>query len=137
MELNFDQALEQLTASMSGTDSPAPELDIKKPVLSFITPQLEEHLLNIAREALSNSMRHAHASRRWVRLSLTDGAIRLVIGDDGVGFIPRRRRRTGHGLSNMAARAKQILATFMLDSAPGHGTAITVDVPLKKGIVYE
>jgi len=136
-ELDFGQALRQLIASMSGTGQSAPELNIANPVLSFITPKLGEQLLNIVREALSNSTRHAHAPHRWVRLSLTDNAIRLVIGDNGVGFSAKRKRRAGHGLDNMAARAKQISATFTLESAPGKGTTVLVDVPLKKGTVYE
>lgn len=136
-DLDFRHALNQLITSMTGTDQPAPQLEIKSPVLSFVTPQLAEQLLNIAREALSNSMRHAQASLRWVQLSLIDNSVRLVIGDNGIGFLRTRRRRTGHGLSNMAARAKHISGTFTLQTAPKRGTIITVDVPLKKDVVYE
>jgi len=136
-ELDFGQALRRLIASMSGAGQSTPELDIINPVLSFITPKLGEHLLNIAREALSNSTRHAQASRRWVRLSLVDNAIHLVVGDNGVGFSAKRKRRLGQGLGNMAARAKQIAATFTLKSAPGEGTSLTVDIPLKKDNIYE
>ncbi len=136
-EVDFGLALNQLIISTTGTGDTAPELDIKSPVLSFITPQLAEQLLNIVREALSNSMRHAHASRRWVQLTLIDNSIRLVIGDNGLGFVQTRRRPTGHGLSNMAARAQRVCGTFTLQSTPSRGTIITVDVPLKKGAVYE
>ena len=136
-EPDFGQALRQLIASMAGTGQSTPELDLTNPVLSFITPKLGEQLLNIVREALSNSIRHARASHRWVRLSLADNAIHLIIGDNGVGFSTKRKRRAGHGLDNMAARAKQISATFTLESAPGKGTSVLVDVPLKKGNVYE
>ncbi len=136
-ELDFEQALRQLILSVSGAGQSTPELDLANPVLSFITPKLGEHLLNIVREALSNSMRHAQATQRWVRLSLVDNAIRLSISDDGIGFSTTRKRRTGHGLANMAARAKQISATFTLKSAPGKGTCILVTVPLKKGNIYE
>ncbi|OQW33141.1 MAG: hypothetical protein A4E19_07325 [Nitrospira sp. SG-bin1] len=136
-ELDFGQALRQLIASMSGAGQSAPELEIVNPVLSFITPKVGEQLLNIAREALSNSARHARASQRWVQLRLADNAIRLTIGDDGVGFSTKRKRRAGHGLGNMAARAQQISATFTLETAPGKGTSVLVDVPLKKGNVYE
>lgn len=134
---DFGQALRQLITSMSGADHSAPELVITNPVLSFITPKLGEQLLNIVREALSNSTRHAHASHRWVRLGLVDNAIHLIIGDDGVGFSIKRKRRAGHGLGNMAARAKQISAVFTLESAPGKGTTVLIQVPLKKGTVYE
>jgi signal transduction histidine kinase len=136
-ELDFGQTLRQLIASMSGAGQSKPELDITNPVLSFITPKLGDQLLNIVREALSNSIRHAHASHRWVRLSLADNAICLIIGDNGVGFSTKRKRRAGHGLGNMAARAKQISATFALETAPGKGTRVLVNVPLKKGNVYE
>lgn len=136
-ERDFGHALNQLIVSMTGTDQTIPQLEIKSPVLSFVTPQLAEQLLNIAREALSNSVRHARASHRWVQLSLIDNSIHLVIGDNGVGFLQTRRRRMGHGLSNMAARARHVSGTFTLQSAPKQGTIITVDVPLKKDIVYE
>jgi signal transduction histidine kinase len=68
---------------------------------------------------------------------LANSTIRLIIGDNGVGFSAKRNRRAGHGLSNMAARAKQISAAFTLESVPGKGTVVRVDVPLKKGLVYE
>lgn len=135
-ELDFGQALRQLIVSMTGTGQPAPDLDITTPVLSFITPKLGEQLLNIVREALSNSTRHACASRRWIRLSLADNMIRLIVGDNGIGFSSKRKRRAGHGLGNMVARAKQISAALTLESAPGKGTTVQVDVPLKKGNVY-
>jgi signal transduction histidine kinase len=135
-ESDFGQALRQLIASMSAAGQSAPELELTNPVLSFITPQLGEQLLNIVREALSNSSRHARASHRWVRLSLMDNAIHLIVGDNGVGFSTKRKRRDGHGLGNMAARAKQISAVFTLESTPGKGTSVLVDVPLKRGNVY-
>jgi len=137
MELDFGQALRQLLTSMSSASQTAPELEIANPVLSFITPTLGEQLLNIVREALSNSTRHAQASHRWIRLSLTENAIHLIIGDNGVGFSTVRKRRAGHGLRNMAARAKQISAIFTIKSAPGKGTRVMVDIPLKKEHIYE
>ena len=136
-ELDFGQALRQLITSMSSASQAPPELEITTPVLSFITPTLGEQLLNIVREALSNSTRHAQASHRWIRLSLTENAIHLIIGDNGVGFSTVRKRRAGHGLRNMAARAKQISAIFTLKSAPGEGTLVRVDIPLKKEHIYE
>lgn len=137
MELDFGQALRQLITSMSSASQAPPELEIATPVLSFITPTLGEQLLNIVREALSNSTRHAQASHRWIRLSLTENAIHLIIGDNGVGFSTVRKRRAGHGLRNMAARAKQISAIFTLKSAPGEGTRVMVDLPLKEEHIYE
>lgn len=136
-ELDFGQALQQLVTSMSSASQAPPELEIATPVLSFITPTLGEQLLNIVREALSNSTRHAQASHRWIRLSLAGNAIHLIIGDNGVGLSTARKCRAGHGLRNMAARAKQISAIFTLKSAPGEGTRVMVDIPLKREHIYE
>jgi PAS domain S-box-containing protein len=133
---DFGQALRQLIVSFSTAGEAAPELEIKESVLSRLTPAQGEQLLNIAREALSNSMRHAQAKHRWVRLSHTEGTIQLVICDDGVGFTARQRPSRGHGLANMVARAKKIRARFTLDSAPGRGTCITVNVPKEKGTIH-
>lgn len=129
--LDFGQALRHLTASFSPAGETAPELDIKDAVIAMITSEQGEQLLNIAREALSNSIRHARATHRWVRLSRVDGAIRMQICDDGIGFDPKTKRKPGHGLANMAARAKRIHARFSLDSKPRHGTCITIDLPLE------
>ncbi len=129
--LDFGQALRHLTASFSPAGETAPELDIKDTVIAMITSEQGEQLLNIAREALSNSIRHARATHRWVRLSRVDGAIRMQICDDGIGVDPKTKRKPGHGLANMAARAKRIHARFSLDSKPRHGTCITIDLPLE------
>lgn len=137
VQLDFGQSLQELIASTADTEGATAELDITSPVLSFITPQIGEQLLNIAREALSNSLRHARASRRWLHLSLAHNSIRLVIGDNGIGFSPSRKRRTGRGLANMEARAQHMIGSFTLESVPRGGTTITIDVPLKKDVLYE
>lgn len=130
-DMDFGQALRHLVASFSAAGQTAPELELKAHAVALITSEQREHLLNIAREALSNSMRHSGATHRRVRLSHTGDAVRLEICDDGVGFDPKQRRKHGHGLSHMAARAKRIRARFRVDSSPGSGTRITVDLPLE------
>lgn len=86
-------------------------------------------LANIAREALSNSLRHARARRVDIILRSERDAVCLEIADDGAGFDPNSATRQGVGLSSMSARAKEIGGMFGLDSAPGHGTRVTVRVP--------
>ena len=130
--LDFGQALRQLAISLSAHGQAAPTIDVHDAALSALTPFHEQQLLNIAREALSNSMRHAEATRRWVTLNRTENAIRLEIGDNGIGFTVRRTPRRGHGLANMAARAKTLRAQFSLKTAKGKGTRITVEIPEAK-----
>ncbi|MCS6896783.1 MAG: PAS domain S-box protein, partial [Nitrospira sp.] len=66
---DFGQALRQLVASFSAAGETAPDLDIQESLMNLITPEQGEHLLNIAREALSNSARHSGATHRSVRVS--------------------------------------------------------------------
>ncbi|MDP3090030.1 MAG: PAS domain S-box protein [Nitrospira sp.] len=127
--LDFTVALNQLAASCSSETRTAPELIIDPTALTVITPAIGEQLLSIAREALSNSVRHAGATHRAVSLTKTGRSIRLRVTDDGTGFDPGRKRRRGHGLANMAARARTIGAQFTLDSTPDRGTSVTIDVP--------
>lgn len=127
--LDFSVALNQLVASSLSETRTATELDLDPTALTVVTPAIGEQLLNIAREALSNSVRHASATRRSVSLTKADGSIRLRVTDNGKGFDPGHKRRRGHGLTNMAARARTIGAHFTLDSAPDRGTSITIDIP--------
>jgi len=89
-------------------------------------------LLHIAKEAMSNSLRHAHASGVTVSLRPAGTAIHLEIRDDGAGFDSSAVGSTGHGLRNMAARAEEIGAELQLISAPGRGCRILVTVPRRK-----
>jgi PAS domain S-box-containing protein len=95
-----------------------------------------KHILYIAREAISNSARHAAAHLCQVALVPLEEGLRVTIEDDGVGFTPRGAlQRTGRGFSNMEARARQIGVTLDIVSAPGRGTRITIDIPRRKNYV--
>lgn len=127
--MDLREALRQLVSAFSTTGHRPPELEIKEGVLDLITTEQAEQLLNIAREALSNSVRHAKATHRSVRLGpLGPAGMRMQICDDGIGFVPKLKRKQGHGLVNMAARAKKIGARLRLTSKPDHGTCVTVDL---------
>ncbi|KOV61664.1 sensor histidine kinase [Streptomyces sp. MMG1121] len=91
-------------------------------------------LLRIAQEALSNTSRHARATRVGVTLSFMGDEVTLDVRDDGTGFepaaVPPRTRTGGFGLDGMRARAERIAGTLTLESEPGHGTAVSARVPL-------
>jgi signal transduction histidine kinase len=93
-------------------------------------------LLRVAQEALSNASRHAGATRVGVTLSYLGDEVILDIRDDGVGFAPdavrtRPRTRTGgFGLDGMRARAERIAGSVVVESEPGHGSAVSARVPL-------
>ena len=95
---------------------------------SRLTSTQATHLLRIAKEAMSNSLRHAHAAGLTVSLHPAGPGARLEIRDDGVGFEPGTVGDTGHGLRNMTARAREIGAELQIISAPGQGCRILVTV---------
>jgi len=87
----------------------------------------------IAREALSNVARHAAATRATIQLTIRDDQLRLVVVDNGQGFVTGgRRARSQHGLSNMRDRAAALGGRVVVRSTPGTGTRIIVTLPIDR-----
>ncbi|KWT57282.1 hypothetical protein ADL21_35570 [Streptomyces albus subsp. albus] len=85
-------------------------------------------LYRAAQEGLTNARRHARASRVTVAVCLTECAARLVVSDDGRGFVPDGAA-TGFGLLGMRERVHLVGGSVDIDSGPGRGTRLTVTVP--------
>jgi signal transduction histidine kinase len=99
-----------------------------------LADDVASEMVAIAREALSNVARHAAATRARVELNLRGEKVRLVIADDGRGFVARgRRMRDHHGLSNIRDRASALGGRVRVRSEPGVGTRIIVEIPLDAG----
>lgn len=90
-------------------------------------------LFGIAREAVTNIVRHAGATRAELRLATAGGRAWLSIDDDGRGFAYRPSEVTGHGLEGMRERARLLGGTFEAAQSPLGGFRIAVSVPLVKG----
>jgi PAS domain S-box-containing protein len=88
-------------------------------------------VLAIAKEALSNSVRHSNATTRALSLSQDQRWIRLKIEDNGVGFTVSKRRSHGMGIKNMRTRARKLGAKLSIASARGKGTLITLIIPIE------
>ena len=82
------------------------------------------HVLQIAREALSNCARHAGASEAWVHLRQQGGEIELLVEDDGVGIQPGFDGRLHHGLNIMQERARSLGGQLSLTPREPHGTQV-------------
>jgi signal transduction histidine kinase len=82
----------------------------------------------IAADALGNIARHARARHAWVQLFADDGKVILEIADDGVGF-KFDPNVAGHGLHNMRERAFQVGGTLEIESAPGRGARVRLELP--------
>ncbi len=99
------------------------------------TPELdstvEVELYRIVQEALNNALRHAQADTVEVDVDARDGLVTIIVRDDGVGFDPGARaiRERRLGLTSMRERAERLGGTFRVESSPGAGTAVSVEVP--------
>ena len=114
--------------ALTSADGPTPfQFQVDPDAASLLTPTQATQLLHIAKEAMSNSLRHAHASRITVSLQTVNEGVLLEIADDGIGFAPDVP--TGQGLRNMATRAFEIGGHLQTISSPGHGCRILLVVP--------
>ncbi|MET8610608.1 MULTISPECIES: GAF domain-containing sensor histidine kinase [Streptomyces] len=91
----------------------------------------EEALLRVAQEALHNALRHARAEHVDVSVERRGGGAVLRVADDGDGFDPAAVGRAGRhlGLVSMRDRASGVGGTLTVESAPGKGTTIEMEVP--------
>ncbi|OUM98202.1 MAG: hypothetical protein BAA02_10535 [Paenibacillaceae bacterium ZCTH02-B3] len=94
---------------------------------------VENHLFRLLQEAMSNTFRHARASRMEIFLKRRGDAVQLLVQDNGVGFDPRAKRQTSYGLTNMEERVNELGGSLHIASAPGKGTRVDIRVPLVKG----
>ncbi|MGW6269014.1 sensor histidine kinase [Streptomyces sp. NPDC055060] len=137
-------ALERLSASASpGSDGARVDVQftVSGTPTELPTPY-EVALLRTAQSALANTVRHAGAGRAEITLSFMDTSVSLDVVDDGRGFdpasVPRGGGTGGHdggfGLPAMRARARSMGGTLSVESAPGHGTAVAVTLPLPTAV---
>ncbi|MGI6218203.1 MAG: GAF domain-containing sensor histidine kinase [Coriobacteriales bacterium] len=91
--------------------------------------RVRAQLTRILSEAVTNTVRHAEASKAEVKFEVTDSLLSLTISDDGCGFLISKVPKERMGLRVMAERAESIGARLAVASVPGEGTTIQVDVP--------
>lgn len=107
---------------------------IKDESLGRMNANLEEALYRITQEALTNAYKHSQSERVLVELGRHGDRVQLQVRDWGVGFVPTNGSRTVHGLRGMTNRARFAGGNCKIESTPGKGTKVTVDLPyLRKG----
>lgn len=91
---------------------------------------VETSLYRIVQESLTNVLCHAHASHVGILLERTADRVRLFVEDDGIGFSPDIIEHTDRlGLVGMRERADMLGGSLTIESTPGRGTSIIVEVP--------
>lgn len=97
--------------------------------------RVEMNLLRIGQEAVANAIKHGHASTVQIELQYSSEKVLLKVCDDGCGFRPDHSSSAGHfGMLDMHERAESLGCHLQIESVPGRGTTIAVEVPPKKAI---
>lgn len=125
------RALQRLLAVMAPED-----LEVRLDFTNYRYQALEheEALYRICQEAVANCLRHAGAHSLSIRADVLDAQrIRLEIADDGCGFDPARLTRPnaegGLGMQTMRERVAALDGSLSIDSAPGKGTRVIIELP--------
>jgi signal transduction histidine kinase len=95
-----------------------------------LPPATEIALFRVAQEALTNIVKHAQASRVTISLHADPGLVTLTVADDGAGFDGQAPAMAGGmGMASMRERAEAVGARPRIESTPGRGTRVIVEVP--------
>jgi signal transduction histidine kinase len=136
-DLDLDEALFALANEFRLNTMIDLELHVADP-LPAISPEQVDQLLAMTREGLSNVARHSGASRAMLALTVNNGTLKLLIGDNGEGFDPAEGRGEGHhGLGNLQSRAEALGGSLEVKSSPGAGTQIEAHIPLASGARHD
>jgi PAS domain S-box-containing protein len=101
----------------------------------LLEPTVKAQLLRIVQESLSNTRKHAQAQNIQVQIQLEGCQAQVIVQDDGVGFdlqAMAEAESVMHGLGFMRERAEEVGGSVEIQSAPGQGTRVLVEVPVKE-----
>lgn len=91
---------------------------------------VETAIYRVVQESLTNVILHAHATRVDVLLGWRNGNVVVTIEDDGVGFLPGTLKMEERlGLFGMRERVEMLEGNFTLETSPGKGTTVNVEIP--------
>ena len=128
---DLQTALRHMLSSLTQNQPTRVRLAVEDCAAQAVSVEQSPHLLLVIQEAMSNSIRHGHAQEATVSLKMLKRGIRLSIRDNGRGFNPEAATGTGHGLANMAVRARKIGGRFTVMSKVNEGTRIVLDLPIE------
>ena len=123
------ESLEQLAEQARSSALVDMKVEVSDEAARRLDHQRREAAFYIAADALGNVARHARARHAELRLFDADGIVVLEIADDGVGFDFEAGTTDGHGLHNMRERAFAVGGTLRVESRPGQGARVRLELP--------
>jgi len=130
--LGLVPAVEAYTRTLA--ESTGLEIQVRtEPIAGLLTPEAELALYRIIQEALSNAARHSGADRVEVRIGRNGGRVVATVEDRGRGFDLAEAERAGAiGLLGMEERAAWVGGRVRVESEPGHGTRVEIEMPVRR-----
>ena len=125
---HLERALREVAVSFQRSSGIEISAEIDPRAALAMSPR-SDTVLQAAREAVSNAVRHSGAKCIELRFVLEGGDAVLEVADDGLGFDPTRVAGGGRGLTNLAARAEALDGVFEVEPVSGGGTMVRLRVP--------
>jgi signal transduction histidine kinase len=110
--------------------SPDIAIEVHSECATPVPQEASHHLLRVAEESVTNSLRHSGATHIGVELSSDSRGVRLTVVDNGRGFNPGRSRKGGYGLLGMKERMAQLRGTLDIVSSEDSGTEVRAAVAI-------
>jgi signal transduction histidine kinase len=118
------------SASAIRIDADVPDID------RLLAREDEISCYRIIQESVNNIVKHAEATEATLTIAQTPAALSIVIEDNGKGFEPHMEQPAslpkGFGLAGVAERVRMLDGEWAIRAAPGHGTRITLTIPLTR-----
>lgn len=97
----------------------------------FHSPDKDLIILRLLQEIINNIIKHAQATQINIDAHLKTGTLCLIVQENGVGFDPAeiKAKKSGMGLNSIYKRIEMINGKLILNSAPGAGTSISIEIP--------
>jgi signal transduction histidine kinase len=126
---SFSRSVTALFEQLRADRSARFEINVDDDAIALLSIEQNIEALQISREAISNALRHGHATHITLRVHKGEREVGLSIQDNGRGFDATQTRDGGHGLANMRARAERLGANLRVASQLGQGVRIIVTFP--------
>jgi two-component system CheB/CheR fusion protein len=127
-------SLQSLAADFDAASDLAMELRVPAVLAMDVPQEAALAMLHIAQEALTNTEKHAQASKVLLSLGVSANRLELCIADDGVGFELHEFSEEHRGLRNMRLRCELVGGAFQVVSRSGEGTMINISMPLEPAL---
>jgi signal transduction histidine kinase len=129
-EFGLVPALKDLSSGLEERGGPKIELEADVPAGKRLPARLETAIFRITQEALTNVVKHSEATSVHIIFACGERSVVLTVGDDGRGFSEAQGASGGLGLVGMRERVASVNGVLAIESKPGEGTRIKVEIPL-------